>query len=393
MDGKERYCIRCMQRLREDGTCACGFHSEEWERESYPETLEPGRVLNGKFLVGLPLGAGGFGITYIGRDLNLDMRVAIKEYKDTAEEGRRKFLQEARTLARFAGKPGIVNVRDFFEENGTAYIVMEYIDGMTLKEAIDKSGPMEIGTVLSLLKILDGANNRISSIEPLSGCTALETVDISGNQIDSLEALSGCSSLKGISCSHNQITGLEGLENKAELCSVMACDNQIQNISPLTGSPKLTYVDLGRNKITGVSAFQNHEGLKALLLESNHITSIAGLSSKNRYMGLTLYDNPLEDISAFSGFAPMQGALGLDNAEGLYLSYSDKLDYSVAAECQVKIKIVDTPIEKQKAITEAVLNGSSSINKKPEFLTKEEADKKVDSFRESLEKEMNNLGL
>ena len=119
--------------------------------------LLPGTVLNGKFLVGMALGEGGFGITYIGRDLMLDMKVAIKEYFPTGyvnrsntvspsvtcategerydffEMGRERFLSEARTLAKFSGERGIVWVRDFFESNDTAYIVMEYLDGITLK--------------------------------------------------------------------------------------------------------------------------------------------------------------------------------------------------------------------------------------------------------------------
>ena len=86
-------------------------------------------------------------LTYLGRDLRLELRVAIKEYFPTAwvcrrpeaspavsvytgagpdyEKGRSRFLYEARTMARMEKQPEIVGVRDFFEANGTAYIVME----------------------------------------------------------------------------------------------------------------------------------------------------------------------------------------------------------------------------------------------------------------------------
>lgn len=112
---------------------------------------------NGRYLVGRALGQGGFGITYIGRDLVLNMRVAIKEYypasyvgrnceasssvvaidtksQSRLEAGKRRFLDEARVLAKFHNNLGIVDVRDFFEQNNTAYIVMDYLDGETLKD-------------------------------------------------------------------------------------------------------------------------------------------------------------------------------------------------------------------------------------------------------------------
>lgn len=137
----EKYCYYCMGKLPEDGACGCE-RSVMGAQASIPGALPPGTVLNGKYLIGFPLGAGGFGITYIGRDLNLDMKIAVKEYTEGAEGGKERFLREARAMARFSGQTGIVNVRDFFEANGTAYIVMEYLEGITLKEYITKFGPV-----------------------------------------------------------------------------------------------------------------------------------------------------------------------------------------------------------------------------------------------------------
>ncbi|MDO5112697.1 MAG: leucine-rich repeat protein, partial [Clostridia bacterium] len=114
------------------------------------------------YLIGRALGQGGFGITYIAMDLNLEIRVAIKEYYpeglvsrdgtgrgtvfahtgqgETAyAQGRERFLKEARVLAQFQYLPGVVTVREFFAANNTAYIVMEYIEGATLKAAIAKA--------------------------------------------------------------------------------------------------------------------------------------------------------------------------------------------------------------------------------------------------------------
>ena len=142
--------------------------------EAPPHQLRPGTLLHERFLVGEALGQGGFGITYIGLDTLLDIRVAIKEYypKDFSNRnhevanhvtvtagnaerlyrhGRDRFLQEARILARFSEDPGIVSVRDFFEENNTAYIVMEYLTGETLKQYIARTGPMGAGRLFSLM--------------------------------------------------------------------------------------------------------------------------------------------------------------------------------------------------------------------------------------------------
>ncbi len=137
--------------------------------------LLPGTVLNRKFLVGCALGEGGFGITYIGWDLNLDLKVAIKEYfpngyvnrshttsasvscslsessRDFFNKGRERFLKEARILARLSKERGVVEVRDFFEENNTAYIIMEYLDGVDLKEYLKARGTIPFAECLQLL--------------------------------------------------------------------------------------------------------------------------------------------------------------------------------------------------------------------------------------------------
>ena len=143
-----KYCSHCMAQLETEGT-KCPVCGKE-NTDSVPaHHLLPGTILNGKFYVGTALGEGGFGITYIGRDIKLDMKVAIKEFypngyvnrsntispkvndsvtenrRDFFEKGRERFLNEAQILAKFSGEPGVVDVRDFFEENNTAYIIME----------------------------------------------------------------------------------------------------------------------------------------------------------------------------------------------------------------------------------------------------------------------------
>lgn len=154
-----KYCMKCMRRITSGDICPeCGAIQPQ---RKLPHILPPGTVLKERYLMGNALGQGGFGITYIGCDLLLDMRVAIKEYypagyanrnvfsstevtvsnpehSEFIDAGLDKFLREARVLAEFHDAEGIVDVRDFFRENNTAYIVMEYLDGITMQECIQK---------------------------------------------------------------------------------------------------------------------------------------------------------------------------------------------------------------------------------------------------------------
>ena len=143
--------------------------------ETEPFALKPGTILDGKYLVGEMLGQGGFGITYIGFDLLLEQKVAIKEYypmstgmvsrensttvvwssavmqKSGMEKGFDSFLKEARKMAKLGGIPGVVGVKSVFIQNETAYIVMDFIEGETLLKKLQRGGPMDYGTCISLM--------------------------------------------------------------------------------------------------------------------------------------------------------------------------------------------------------------------------------------------------
>lgn len=158
----EKLCMGCMlERDSKESVCPdCGY--EEGADPDSPLFLPPRTILEDKYLIGRVLGQGGFGITYLAWDINLNVKLAIKEFfpQDLAsraaghsqvsaysgnkgsqyEYGLDKFLQEARTLAQFEGHPNIVSVRDFFKANGTAYFVMSYVEGMTLKQHLANSG-------------------------------------------------------------------------------------------------------------------------------------------------------------------------------------------------------------------------------------------------------------
>ena len=175
----ERICPYCMHHLEEDGICpCCGSEAAGYRPASHH--LPPGSVLRDRYVVGRVLGEGGFGITYLGMDTNLERRVAVKEYFPTClvsretslslsvtcytqnyqeayGKGRSQFLKEARTMARLENIPEIVQVLDHFQENNTAYIVMEFLEGETLKDRTAQLGRIPSGELLGLLRPVMGA--------------------------------------------------------------------------------------------------------------------------------------------------------------------------------------------------------------------------------------------
>lgn len=158
-----QFCPGCLRDAEfENGVCAkCGFDMNGYT--VMPHHLVPGTLVKQRYKIGRVLGEGGFGITYIGIDTVLNLKVAIKEFymsgyvnrnhdaspnvfatlgthRDTFEKNREKFLNEARVLAQFYGEAGIVGVRDFCEENGTAYIIMDFLNGVDLKTYLEQKG-------------------------------------------------------------------------------------------------------------------------------------------------------------------------------------------------------------------------------------------------------------
>ena len=166
------FCPGCMAKTAPvDGKCpVCGCNVN---MENAPHQLPVNTILYGRYIVGRVLGAGGFGITYIGYDLKLDGRVAIKEYYPSGaanrsvsltvyptaegngnpfETGKERFLKEERVLSGFIEDSSIVTLRDYFEENGTAYIVMEYLDGEDLSHYAVRHGKFTFDEALDLLE-------------------------------------------------------------------------------------------------------------------------------------------------------------------------------------------------------------------------------------------------
>lgn len=163
MTGTQNLCYNCFANCPEgQKTCPyCGY-SRALDDRPFPMALPPGSLLNGQYIIGRVLGQGGFGITYLALDERLRLKVAIKEYLPegmavrmpdstrvaaySADQqvnflyGSERFLDEARVLAKFAKNPNIVSVRNYFEENGTSYFVMDFLEGVSFKTYLDQNG-------------------------------------------------------------------------------------------------------------------------------------------------------------------------------------------------------------------------------------------------------------
>ncbi|MDO4750246.1 MAG: serine/threonine-protein kinase, partial [Eubacteriales bacterium] len=160
----------------------CGYEPKK-DAESYPLALRPGSILDGRYIVGRVLGEGGFGITYAAMDYDSRRLLAIKEYypaflvtrvggrevsvinasaEEAFHEGKKNFLAEAKLLSRFNGIDNICDIYSYFEENGTAYFSMEFVQGKSLKDYLgQRGGRLDWQETLELLMPLMQALCRI----------------------------------------------------------------------------------------------------------------------------------------------------------------------------------------------------------------------------------------
>ncbi|MDE6401454.1 MAG: protein kinase [Clostridiales bacterium] len=169
-------CMYCFGDLDSNRVCMNCHHKAD-DTPSPPHHL-PQRTVIGtqnRYLVGKALGEGGFGITYLAWDLQQGIKVALKEYfpsgyvtrvagnnqviinskqnQAASNRGLKRFVEEARALAKIKNLAGVVNVRDFFSANGTAYIVMEFLDGVSLKKYLQrKGGKISVDEVLTIMR-------------------------------------------------------------------------------------------------------------------------------------------------------------------------------------------------------------------------------------------------
>ena len=145
-------CLSCFTEISEKlEICPyCGYIEGTPAQEAIH--MNPGTVLADRYIIGKVLGFGGFGVTYVAWDQKFEQKVAIKEYlpsefstrmpgktalsvfsgekSEQYRDGLNKFVDEARRLAKFQNEDGIVKVFDCISENDTAYLIMEYLEGV-----------------------------------------------------------------------------------------------------------------------------------------------------------------------------------------------------------------------------------------------------------------------
>lgn len=158
----EKACPNCFSAIDfSEQVCPhCKYDFTLTETHSY--ALKGGIILNSRYITGKVIGTGGFGITYLSYDMKSENAIAVKEYyphgiavrsednitieplgamnTEFYQNGLEKFLHEGSYMAKFSNSSEVVSIHDVFEENGTAYYVMDFLNGMTLKEYTDKYG-------------------------------------------------------------------------------------------------------------------------------------------------------------------------------------------------------------------------------------------------------------
>jgi len=160
----EKYTSKCQE---------CGFSNNNLKLN--PSALQPGSILDERYFIGRVLGQGGFGITYVGFDEILGGIVAIKEHFPKAivqrstdgkvitnnsneyKAGLKKFTEEAKAVAKFKNHKNIVSVLSYMTSNNTAYMIMEYIQGRTVKDILAGGKSLPVKDALEVIhQVLDG---------------------------------------------------------------------------------------------------------------------------------------------------------------------------------------------------------------------------------------------
>ncbi len=166
-----KYCIHCMEPIPENQGRICPNCEKPWNKTEEPlYCLKPFTLLNRRYIVGEMLGQGSTGITYIGFDTALGHRVAIKEFyikgaafriggnsitwgtRQNLRQQKESMQHAAAELARLENVPEIMRVYDIFDENGTSYIISDYIEGDPIIEKIKKEGPVTFLSASSMVK-------------------------------------------------------------------------------------------------------------------------------------------------------------------------------------------------------------------------------------------------
>lgn len=182
MENQNQLCFRCFKLKGGYDVCPyCGYVEDIRAKQVYQ--LAPGTILRDRYIIGTGIGFGGFGITYKAFDTVLSIVVAVKEFYPAGLVNRgdgevkvgvfsgekeqefkrqlKRFLEEAKNMAVFSKEKDIINVYDYFEENQTAYIIMEYVDAPLLKERLKKEGKFKPEEAVAYMSAILKALSKI----------------------------------------------------------------------------------------------------------------------------------------------------------------------------------------------------------------------------------------
>lgn len=205
--------IKCLNCMGEFDNCEtticpyCGYDQNSGKKEEYH--LQPGYILKDRYLIGRSIGAGGFGVTYIAWDNVFDKKVAIKEYfpSDFAtriqgttevcaydgektyqyEAGLKSFVEEAMRLAKLNQLPNIVHIYDSFVYNCTAYIIMDYVEGKTLKDILKERGPLPYEEVIKYVVPVLNVLQKVHEEGIIHRDIAPDNIKVNGDEVTLLD--------------------------------------------------------------------------------------------------------------------------------------------------------------------------------------------------------------
>lgn len=191
-----KFCEYCFSPISKEPCAFCGYKEADYPSDSF--VLSVGSILSDRVVIGRAIGKGGFGITYSGYDMDSEKRIAVKEffpegtvyrskngndvlplnpeYRETFETGKEAFLKEVKLVERFWNHPNIIGVYESFQENCTAYLLMDYAAGMTLKSYVQIHGNLTAGQALGVMDGISRALDAMHKAEVLHR-------DISANNI------------------------------------------------------------------------------------------------------------------------------------------------------------------------------------------------------------------
>lgn len=198
-------CPSCFMPLSGSSVCShCG--RDYLKDKQFSGTLPPFTLLNNRYLLGRVLGKGGFGVTYVAKDIVKNKICAIKEYmpsefsmRDGASmnviplseranrvflHGRDKFIEEVKTLITLINNPFVVDIWDYFEQNNTAYFVMEYLGGGDLRKmAKENGGKIDLETAQMVFVTVASALIEIHKMNILHRDLSPENIILSNGRV------------------------------------------------------------------------------------------------------------------------------------------------------------------------------------------------------------------